>query len=271
MPTGKQQTKGFTLIELLVVVSIISMLSSVVLVALSGARDKGRIGADMEFSSTNYHALGVDANAIYHLDDTTDSSANNNNLTLVGNPSFVPGVIGNALSFDGTNYAYANSAMTLGSSWTLSAWFKTSSLSSWQVILSYNLPYIAISNQGNVFGSFYDDNSGIQKYIPNWIVDGPRPAPNTWYLVTLTYNSSSQTMTLYFDGRSVASVSNVKNHQSCTTMYLAIMGCSGGYNYIGAIDDIYVFPSALSMADVKKLYAKGLPKHLFAFAAKAPL
>ena len=39
----KLHSKGFTLIELLVVISIIGLLSSVVLAALSTAKDRGRV------------------------------------------------------------------------------------------------------------------------------------------------------------------------------------------------------------------------------------
>ena len=73
------------------VISIIGFLSSIVLAALSGARQKGTIGSAQEFASANYHAAGVNALVIYNFNDikttvanttTADGSGNNFNATI---------------------------------------------------------------------------------------------------------------------------------------------------------------------------------------------
>ncbi len=81
---SRMKEKGFTLIELLVVISIIGMLSSVVLVSLQSARDKGRVGAGLSFDTSTYHAFGAEAAAIYRFDSSTigeDYSGRNNDVT----------------------------------------------------------------------------------------------------------------------------------------------------------------------------------------------
>lgn len=61
----KKNNKGFTLIELLVIIAIISILSSIVLVSVQGAREKARIvrtKADLKTLSTAIGMLEIDTN-----------------------------------------------------------------------------------------------------------------------------------------------------------------------------------------------------------------
>lgn len=115
------------------------LLASIVLVSLSGARDKARIAVGFQFSSSVHHALGTYTVGIWDFDDSTanDTSGNDNNGTLANGPLFrcteddTPSGNGCALEFDGsTNYiAIANdNSLNFGTgNFTLSVWVKGNS------------------------------------------------------------------------------------------------------------------------------------------------
>ncbi len=105
--------------------------------------------------------------AFYKLSDTSDSSGRGNTLTNNGGVTFVAGKIGNAAEFDGANWFDFNLSLNAR---TVSAWIKTESTESFNVIAEFSNVQLQFIDNGQlrVNGTGGDEAVGANANDGNW-------------------------------------------------------------------------------------------------------
>jgi len=268
--------RSFTLIELLVVIAIIALLSSVILVSLSGPRQKARITKALEFSQSVQHAIGVEAVGIWDFDDCSakDLSGYKNDGTINGaicvddTPYKVvgSGQGKNALSFDGVDDYVETPAINIGTGpVTFSLWVKGTSL-------PYNQErgFITVFYSGKPWFFTFERSSwgsgGVNMYVgyndqtPNNISGGTwAPSDTNWHHVAMTRDSSA--MRLYLDGKAVASSTHTNLTNFDVGNRVIRIGYPSQYNWDGLIDEVRIYATALTIGEIQDHYLAGLEKH----------
>ncbi|MDO8584562.1 MAG: LamG domain-containing protein [bacterium] len=208
---------------------------------------------------------GPDVNWASASAEILDKSGNGNNGDAVGltNKSVRAGVVGQALSFNGSSdyvAVPASSSLSLGTTMTISMWFNRRSTTGLQALASSN-KYSAVGFNGNwilriTSGTVLDFVSYDGQSNQEWGQFAFTINNNVWNHVVVSINGS--TVTAYLNG--APSVSGTFAH----TKALIDAGVSGmrigddlnwsNVPFNGQIDDVRIYNRALNATEINELY-----------------
>lgn len=181
-----------------------------------------------------------------------DISGYANDATIT-NASFTSDYDG-VFNFDGNNdYMFLGQPLSNGSSYTLSAWVNASDATSARnIISSTSSPFWL--NSGFLYAGI--DNSYTE-------VSSASFPTNQWVYVTVSFNDSTNTMTLYKDGTVVDQNTNVTNTYTSENMYIGSHYTASPVSFfLGMIGEISIYDGAISDADILQNYNNTKSRYL---------
>ena len=275
----KINTKGFTIIELLVVIAIIGLLSSVVLVSMKGSTGKAKIAKSLEFSQTILNVIGVDAVGIWTFDEgegdyAYDKSGYGNRGTRHG-AQWVEGEENtphwyvnegegrSALSFNGSgDYVNcgSNISLKITEDATWEAWIYPQIAHSGGIICKYYTGEYDICFLGNRKVVLRHGDGATYENIEFTGMTFPL---NQWSHFTITRIHATKKATLYVNGIIVDGPKDYTKTVAISDTAVRIGSRTSGSfeKFNGKIDEVRIYASALSSAEIQQHYADGAEKH----------
>jgi hypothetical protein len=169
-----------------------------------------------------------------------------------------------SVDFDGSNdyidFGTSFSPFEFGSGdFTVSQWFKPSSISpsSYQGLVGSH-------DGGTTIWSTFARSNGFYIFGGGALIGGGTIANGQWYHGIVIRNSG--TVTVYLNGSSVASVSNTGHFSSSASYRNKIGADNANASFVGLIDEVAVWSSALSASDVTAIYNSGVPTDISSYS-----
>jgi alpha-L-arabinofuranosidase len=191
-----------------------------------------------------------------------DSSGNGHAATLGSTAAWATGDVGShALSLNGTAAGEATVAgpvVDTSQSFTASAWVNLNNLSGYQTVLSISGTQVSgfyLGLRGDTGTFAFARLASDADQGASLIASPTAPSTGTWYHLVGVDDVSAGTLTLYVDGRSVGTVPYTQQWQATGNTLIGHGMYSGSQvDYVnGKIDDVQMFSSALSAAQVAAL------------------
>jgi hypothetical protein len=201
---------------------------------------------------------GTDALVTYYAfeNNTNDSSGNDLNGIIVGEPSFVAGPTGMALALDGVNdYVDCgnSSNFDITEQITLSAWVNTSDAGNGE-----HNPFVGKGDHTYVIKHYVDNVIQLSIYDGGWFranVDVDESFNGEWRHVAGTYDGSE--LKLYIDGGIRAATAHVGAIEIRTdNLTIGTNSEESGRFYNGIIDEVRIYNRALSEGEVLYLVSQ---------------
>ncbi len=261
----KNSRKAFTLVELLVVVAVLALLASIVFSNLMGAREGARIANSLQYESSMHRLLGGDLVGKWNFNDPgarySDASSYGNHGLCSSCPTVVdgvPGTMGSAMNFNGTNNAIETPSSPQfdfrGGSLTISSWAKSDFASFGRIINQYAT--ISLDTGGAFVHLSGSSSSAV------WSAYGGLTA-NSWNHLVMTFDGASAKLTTYKDGeRCTESIGSGQIERYYGNFWIGSGGADWNQAYGGIIDDVRVYSRTLTAQEIQTLYAEAKGKYL---------
>ncbi len=202
--------------------------------------------------------------AYYPLDiDVLDASGNGNDGTVNGDPTFVDGMVGTAMEFDGNGDFVDcgnNPILALTDAVSISAWIK---------VAVQGADHKVGGNQDGANGGYkmsvYNDKiefeirtAGNSAVLNRSVAGGTVLEVGVWYHVTGVYSLADGYIRTYVNGELDRELETTEALGASPGSLM--IGCepfsTGQYNFNGVMDDIHLYNKALSEGEVMYLAGK---------------
>lgn len=208
--------------------------------------------------------------SIYEFNDTTTDSVRGaaGAGTFVGTTTYVTGRIGKGLAFNGSNYLTAPVVGSGLSTFSVSAWVKFTSSTSWATVVknwgdsSTGAFHLGLDGTSSKFSDYLTSSGGIST-----TVDSSAITTGQWYHIAVTFDRAASQHKLYVNGVNKATASASGTLLTLGTkmsMGAKLNDSQSGLTSVntgylnGVLDDVSFYDEALSSSQIATFYNNGL-------------